>query len=310
MSDLPYDFFHPRVVRTERLSPTLIRIVLGGEELAAVVSGGRDQRLKLFLPHPGQTAPVLPEVLGLDWYANWRALAPEVRGIMRTYTVRAVRRDPAEIDVDFALHGALGPASRWAQQARPGDRLSILAPVAEQNGGVDFRPPEGTGWVLLTADETALPAVAAILDWLPPGTPVKAWIEVAHADDRIALPTKADAEITWLVRESDAEDRTDTLLTAVRAAQLHTDATPYAWIAGEAAAVRALRRHLVGERGFDRKSVCFTGYWRQGTTEDDLLDAAVAAAKATTRAAAEQADSVTGSATESVSESVPASVSA
>ena len=270
MSETPYAFFHPRVVRTQRLSPGMLRVVLGGEELAAVVNGGRDQRFKLFLPHPGQDAPVLPDVLDAEWYPRWRGLDPAVRGVMRTYTIRGTRHDPPEIDVDFALHGDTGPASRWARRTVPGDRVALLAPVVEDNGGVDFRPPEGTDWVLITGDETALPAVASILEWLPDGLPAKVWLQVGHPDDRTPLPTKADADVTWLLRPASPVD-------AVRAADLPAG-TPYAWIAGEASGVRALRRHLVGERGIDRKSVTFTGYWRRGTTEDDLLEAAAAEA--------------------------------
>lgn len=41
----------------------------------------------------------------------------------------------------------------------------------------------------------------------------------------------------------------------------------YAWIAGEAGMVRALRRHLVSEVGVDRRHVAFMGYWRQGRSE-------------------------------------------
>jgi NADPH-dependent ferric siderophore reductase len=278
MSDVTFAFFHPRVLRTERLSPTLIRVVFGGDDLAAVVSGGRDQRLKLFLPRPGQDAPVLPDVLDTDWYPRWRELDPGVRGIMRTYTVRNVRREPAEVDVDFALHGDLGPASRWAQQARPGDRVAILAPVVTDNGGVDFCPPDDTEWVLIAADETALPAVAGILDWLPAETPARVWIEVAHPDDRLPLPARAHTEITWLVRPAPTADRTTALLSAVTAAGLPSG-TPYAWLAGESAAVRALRRHLVNDRGYPRPAVSFAGYWRQGTTEDELLTAAIEAAE-------------------------------
>ncbi|MFJ2958786.1 siderophore-interacting protein [Streptomyces sp. NPDC087270] len=289
MSDLTYDFFHPRVVRTHQLSPTLLRVVLGGADLARVVSGGHDQRFKLFLPHPGQPAPVLPDVLDSDWYGHWRALDPAVRGIMRTYTISGVRGDPPQVDVDFALHGDLGPASRWAARARPGDSVSILAPVAEDNGGVEFQPPAGTGWVLLTADETALPALANILAALPAGLPVRAFVEVGHPDDRVPLPTEADAEITWLVRGG--HDRTAPLLDAVRAARVPEGTVRYAWLAGESGCVRALRRHLVAERGLDRKSVSFTGYWRQGRTEDDLLTAAIAAAEDEATAEAEKVES-------------------
>lgn len=265
-----YGFFDVTVLRTHRLSPTMQRVVLGGPGLDAVVSGGRDQRLKLFLPHDGQDAPVLPDVLDIDWYPRWRALDPDVRGVMRTYTVRNVRREPAEVDIDFALHGDLGPASRWAAAAAPGDRLTLLAPNCHDNGGVDFRPPEGTDRVLLCADETALPAVAGILEWLPAGTPVTAWISVAGPADRIALETACAADIRWLIRPA-------SLAAAVAEAELPPAGSPYAWLAGEAAAVRDVRRHLVGERGFDRRAVTFTGYWRRGATEDTLLEEAVAA---------------------------------
>ncbi|BBA96514.1 putative siderophore-interacting protein [Actinacidiphila reveromycinica] len=293
MTDIPYRFFHPRVVRTRRLSPTLRRVVLGGQDLARIVSGGCDQRFKLFLPLPGQPAPVLPDVLDADWYARWRAMDPAVRGIMRTYTVSGVRTRPAEVDVDFALHGDLGPASRWAARARPGDRVSILAPVAQDNGGVEFRPPAGTGWVLLAGDETALPSVANILAALPAALPVRVFVEVGHPDDRVRMPTRAKAEVHWLVRGG--HDRTTALLDAVRAVTVPAGVAPYAWLAGESGCVRALRRHLVTERGLDRAAVSFTGYWRQGRTEDDLLGAAVAAAReaateAVDEAAAEEAD--------------------
>ncbi|SDP27328.1 siderophore-interacting protein [Actinacidiphila guanduensis] len=277
MSARPYGFFHPRVVRTRRLSPTLVRVVLGCDELTGVVSGGHDQRFKLFLPQEGQDVPVLPDILDDSWYPRWRALDPGVRGIMRTYTMSGVRRERAEMDVDFALHGDLGPASRWARRAQPGDPVSVLAPLVPENGGVDFRPPPGTDWVLLTGDETALPAVAGILAALPAGTRVAAFLEVAHPEDRIGLPTRADAEVTWLIRGPGAADRTGALLQAVTAA-VFPPGTAYAWLAGESACVRALRRHLTTARGLPRTHVTFTGYWRQGRTEDDLLTEAAAAA--------------------------------
>lgn len=277
----PYAFVHPRVTGTRRISPGMLRVTFGGDGLETLVSGGRDQRLKLFLPHPGQDVPVLPAVLDQDWYGRWRAMDPEARAVMRTYTVREARPGPAELDIDFALHGDLGPASRWALRATPGDPVSLLAPVVADNGGVDFQPPAEADWVLLAGDDTALPAIAGILRWLPAGTRVHAWIEVAHREDRIAPPTLADLNLTWLVRAERpaAVPASDTLAQAVRAARLPTG-LPYAWIAGEAAGVRALRRHLVGERGLDRRAVSFTGYWRRGASEDQLLAEAVAAAAA------------------------------
>ncbi|MFG2196165.1 siderophore-interacting protein [Streptomyces sp. NPDC048639] len=289
----PFRFFDLHVLRTERLSPSMIRITFGGEQLEGFLAGGRDQSLSLFLPHPGQDAPLVPYEEGDAWFGRWREMDPGVRGIMRSYTVSAQRRDPDEMDIEFVLHGsghaggpvAAGPASRWAERARPGDRVIILGPAVEDNTAVRFRPPRGTDWVLIAADETALPAAAAILEWLPPGTPAKVWIEVPDATDRRDLPTRADADITWLVRRpttgtaAAAGPRTAAVtaagaadpsaLDAVREAALPLG-TPYAWIAGESGTVRALRRHLVGERGFDRKAVTFVGYWRRGASEEDL----------------------------------------
>jgi NADPH-dependent ferric siderophore reductase len=264
---VPFRFFDLRVARTERLGPTMVRVTFEGARLGEFASGGRDQRFKLFFPHPGQDSPAVPGDAGDDWYPAWRAMDPAVRGIMRTYTVREQRRDPHEIDVDFALHGDAGPASRWAGRAAPGDRVAALGPVVADNLGVDFRPPSGADWMLITGDETALPAVAGILAWLPASTRAKVWLEVPHADDMQDLPTAADAEITWLIRAGSR----DGILDAVRNAHL-LGGNPYAWIAGEAEAVRALRRHLVDDRGFYRRAIKFTGYWRRGATEEDLLN--------------------------------------
>ncbi|AEW98699.1 siderophore-interacting protein [Streptantibioticus cattleyicolor] len=273
----PFRFFDAHVVRSARLGPSMVRVTFGGAQLDQFASGGRDQSFSLFLPHPGQSHPVVPTDAGTGWFARWRAMDPAERGVMRSYTVREQRREQGEVDVEFALHGDLGPASRWAGRARPGDRVKLLGPADPENKSVGFRPPEGTDWVLIAADETALPAVAGILDWLPAGTRARVWIEVPHAGDVRDLATRADATVSWLVRESAPAPRCDLLLDAVRSAHLPSGA-PYAWIAGESGAVRGVRRHLVGERGFHRRRVTFSGYWRRGATEEDLRAEALSGA--------------------------------
>jgi NADPH-dependent ferric siderophore reductase len=270
---VPFRFADARVVRTQPLSPTMLRITFGPGAPGGfdhLDCGGLDQRVKLLFPHPGQTEPVVPVDAGDEWLAAWRAMDPDVRAVMRSYTVRAQRRAPAEVDVDFALHGDVGFASAWALRASPGDRVTLLGPVAADNGGVDFRPPAGTDGVVLFGDETALPAVAGVLEALPAGTPVRAWVEVPDAADVTDLPTVADAEITWLVRAHDRRPRADVALGALRTTDLPGTA-PYAWVAGEAGTVKALRRHLVRERGLPKEHVTFTGYWRLGATDDQRV---------------------------------------
>ena len=125
---VPFEFFDVHVVRTRRLGPTMLRITFGGDRSAEFASGGRDQRFKLFLPHPGQDAPVVPVDAGDAWFTIWRAMDPDVRGIMRSYTVREQRRRPREeLDIDFALHGVGDPAeprrrASWRPARRPAGR--------------------------------------------------------------------------------------------------------------------------------------------------------------------------------------------
>ncbi|MFD4856500.1 siderophore-interacting protein [Streptomyces atratus] len=271
----PFRFFGLTVLRTRRLGPSMLRVTFGGPGLDGFAAGGRDQSLSLFLPHPGQPEPVVPVDEDGNWFAAWRALPDNVRAVMRSYTVRTQRRTPdgaTEIDIDFALHEDGGPACRWAATASPGDPLKALGPAVEDNTAVRFRPPQDTDWVLIWADETALPAASAALEWLPAGMKARVWLEVQHTEDRQALSTAAKARITWLVRDEGAPAGPE----AVRAAEL-PEGTPYVWIAGESSQVRALRRHLVQERRFDRRRVTFVGYWRRGMSEEQLREAATTA---------------------------------
>jgi NADPH-dependent ferric siderophore reductase len=270
----PFRFFGLSVLRTRRLSPSMLRITFGGPGLDGFAAGGRDQSLSLFLPHPGQPEPVVPVDEDGNWYAEWRALPQDVRAVMRSYTVRAQRRaddGATEVDINFALHEDGGPACRWAAAAAPGQSIKALGPAVEDNAGVRFRPPQDTDWVLIWADETALPAAAAALEWLPAGMKARVWLEVQHTEDRQALDTAADATISWLVRDEGAPSAVD----AVRAAEL-PEGTGYVWIAGESSGVKALRRHLVRERQLDRKRVTFVGYWRRGLNEEQLRAEAAA----------------------------------
>ncbi|MGW3952703.1 siderophore-interacting protein [Streptomyces sp. NPDC004752] len=288
----PYRFFPLQVVRTRRLGPSLVRVSFAGPGLRDFRSDGHDQSLSLFLPRPGQREPMVPLDLGWgsprsseaasggEWWHAWRELPDDVRAVMRSYTLRALRRDSlghtTEIDIDFVLHGVepgaaapAGPAARWAAAAAAGDRVLVLGPVIADNRAIRFRPPEDTDLVVLWGDETAVPAATAVLEALPAGLRVRAWLEVPHAGDVQDVPTEADADITWLVRDENPPTAVD----AIRAAQLPSAQRPYVWIAGESGRMKELRRHFVGEREIDRRRVTFVGYWRRGMSEEQLREA-------------------------------------
>ncbi len=291
-----YRLFEVALKERRVLSPSLHRLVFTGADVARMKTEGPDQRIKVFFPLPGQDAPEVPS--GEDWYARYRELADDQRPPMRTYTLRQLRAAQGEVDVDFVLHGETGPASRWAVHAQPGDRVVLLAPdadCAESSQGWEWKPPAGVGQVLLVADETALPAVAGILEELaaqvdPPR--VLALLEVAGEGGAIALKAPPTAELVWLPRGQTAYGQA-----LVEAVQARLAASPvvagdaldeidvdvqilweqsdagvagpfYAWVAGEAGAVMAIRRHLVRDCGLDRRALTFMGYWRQGRVLD------------------------------------------
>ncbi|MFD0634759.1 siderophore-interacting protein [Catenulispora yoronensis] len=280
------------VSRAVRISPSLMRITFGGEELRGLSSGGRDQSLTLFLPRPGEDTPLVPPEFDAEWYTRWRALPHDRRAIMRSYTVRS--QDPVshELDIDFVLHGVDGQASHpvgpaWAARAVPGDRVTLLGPALADNRSVAFLPPPDATRIILAADETALPAVGGILEWLPAGAKVQAWVEVPDVRDLQTIETAADVHIEWLVRQPGRRPGT-AVVDAIRAAEpapaepastepppaepASTEPDPglYVWIAGESTLVKTLRRHFVRDLGLHRSRVAFVGYWRLGASEEQL----------------------------------------
>ncbi|ANS65428.1 siderophore-interacting protein [Streptomyces lincolnensis] len=271
----PFRFFSLQVVRTRRLGPSLVRISFAGEDLRAFHSDGLDQSLSLFIPAEGQSEPHVPVELGDGWWQGWRDLPDDVRAVMRSYTLRSLRREPDEpdeIDIDFVLHTPAGPASAWAARAAEGDKVLLLGPAVADNRAIRFRPPRDTDLVVVWGDETAVPAACAIVESLPAGTRARVWLEVPEAGDVLDVVTEADAEITWLARGAGDAKSSPLALDGLRSAQLPPAEHPYVWIAGESGCVKELRRHFVRERGVDRRSVTFVGYWRQGLTEEQLRE--------------------------------------
>jgi len=301
-----YRRFAVRVSQVRRLSPSFLRVTFTGADLDECAPNGWDQRIKVLFPLPGRGLCDCPD--GPDWYGQWRALPEERRNPLRTFTVRATRPEAREIEVDFLLHGSTGPASAWAERAAVGDEVALIGPNARfpgPTGGFEWHPPADACCLIVAGDETAVPAICAIVETLPAACPARVLLEVPTAGDVLPLAAPAGVEVTWLPRwPADAAVPaprgvllTDAVVAAVAALcgrasngarpaldDVDVDAAilwevpdgtsgrppsrPYAWLAGEAAVVKGLRRHLVEEVGLERTSVAFMGYWRQGKTSD------------------------------------------
>lgn len=245
------------VRRVERLSPSLIRVTLGGAELEGFVSAGFDDHMKLFFPNPATGELVVPQGPPNTW--------GELRPIARDYTPRRYDTAAQTLDVEFAVHEA-GPATQWALQAAPGQEIGVGGPRGS------FVIPTGFDAHLLVGDETALPAIARRLSELPPGVRAVVVAEVDGPAHEIALPTQSDLQLVWVHRNGAPAGEPGPLLAAVRALDW-PQGDVYSWVAAETGVARALRAHLAGERGANPRWIKAAGYWRRGSAgAHDNLD--------------------------------------
>jgi len=195
------------VVAVDRLSPAFVRIELGSPALADFGVDGplHDQRIKLLFPGDDGRLPSFEGVEADTWWDSWLALPEAERGHLRTYTVRALHGEGADtrLVVDFVLHlahGENGPASTWASQASVGDRLIVIGPRrGVPFGGIEFTPGDADR-LLLVGDETAVPAISAILEGLPVDAVGKAYLEVPTPDDILDVRAPAGVRVVWLPR--------------------------------------------------------------------------------------------------------------
>ncbi|WP_086696304.1 siderophore-interacting protein [Streptomyces recifensis] len=250
----PRKLHSAQVVRTERLTPHVQRIVLGGAGLADFSADTwTDHYVKLlFAPVDGMT---YPEPFDLE--AIRAELPREQWPVTRTYTVRAWNAELREMTLDFVIHGDEGLAGPWATRVRPGETLRFFGP-----GGA-YTPDLTADWHLLVGDESALPAIARALETLSAGTPAQAFVEVAGPEEEQKIDS--DVEVVWLHRGNRPVG--EALLEAVRALEF-PEGRPHAFVHGEASFVKELRRMLRVEARIPREDLSISGYWRLGHNED------------------------------------------
>jgi NADPH-dependent ferric siderophore reductase len=219
------------VVSVSRLAPRLVSVLVRGDALDGFRIEAPTSHVKVFLPADGQDEPVV-----------------------RTYTPVRFDEPSKTLELQFVLHGT-GPASDWAERAAPGDKLAVAGP-----GGRFVLDETAEHW-WLAADESAIPAVATMLEALPATASADVHIEVADAADEIAFDSQAKTTVSWHHRRSPGAFGAE-LDEAARAADIPAGAR--IWVACEAAAMRGIRRYFRDERGLPAGSMVTRGYWRLG----------------------------------------------
>ncbi|MET9363589.1 siderophore-interacting protein [Streptomyces sp. NPDC006632] len=244
-----------QVVRTERITPHMMRVVLGGASLAGFSAGEHtDHYIKLLFPAQGVS---YPEPFDME---RIRAEFPrEQWPSTRAYTVRGWDAEAGELSVDFVVHGDEGLAGPWAARVKPGETVRFLGP------GGGYAPDPAADWHLLAGDESALPAIAAAMERMPAGAVVRAFVEVSGPEEEQKISTPDGTAVTWLHR-GEAPVGT-ALVDAVKGLDFPAGDV-HAFVHGEAGFVKELRALLRVSHHVPRERLSISGYWRLGQDDD------------------------------------------
>ncbi|MFC3076140.1 siderophore-interacting protein [Shinella pollutisoli] len=248
-----------RVVSTRNVTPHMKRLTLIGEDLDrfATLDG---LHVGLVIPRKQDTAALS---LSITLSPDGRLILPQGDDApdTRTYTIRSVDTAAGTLDIDFVVHDDAGPGSAFAERAKPGDVVGLLGPAGAA-------APLDRDWYLLAGDETAIPAIARILEALPERARGVAFIEVADAAEEQPIATRSGIEVRWLHRNGACPGATNLLVDAVRGTHFPAEgASLFAWAACEIDAFKEMRAYLRKERGLKKGESLVACYWRKGVAE-------------------------------------------
>lgn len=228
---------HAVVSVRKALSPGRIRLTFSGADVAAFIRTEAAQApgtwIKLFVP------------------------CTNGGSVGRAYTLRQYDLGKGTFDVDFVMHET-GPLSSWAQASQAGDAVEFAGP---RDGGFTLRP--GSHWVVLIGDETALPAIQAILASVPIELPGLVLIETDHPGEHEAFFVGPNIMLSWVKRTQDRSGAAYPLVEALER-QVILHGPGQAWVAGESGSVMALRTMLNEKWKLEKTDISAKGYWKSG----------------------------------------------
>jgi len=240
------------------ITPHMVRVTLTGDDLSDFPDHMEGAHCKLAFPREGEDLA--------SFTAFHQAILPKKKvHPVRTYTVRSFRREGLELDIDFVAHGDSGPATLWAQAAKPGDFLAFMGPGPVKV--TDFY----ADWYLVAADMSALPVAAATLEAMPRSAKGVAVFEVHSLDDRQDIDLPEGIDVHWLVQD-DPHASSTAQLDFVQDLDW-PEGRIQTCIAGESGLIRQLRQLVQVDRGVDRKDAYISGYWKVGLVEDEHQEA-------------------------------------
>ncbi|MFV3386737.1 siderophore-interacting protein [Pseudomonas sp. NY15364] len=224
-----------KVCRIEQIGSHFVSITFSGDDLVDFKSESFDDHIKFMFE---------------DAAGNL---------VRRDYTPRHFDPVKRELTIEFALHGS-GGACNWAKQATLGKEAIIGGPRGSLIIPMDYE------WQLMIGDSTALPAISRRLEELPAGSRVQALLLAEAESDLHEFQTAAHLDVQWF--------NSDEVLLATLSNLLLPTGEGFAWAAGEASLMKAVRRVLVEEKKHPKEGMRIAAYWRHGAEgfHEELTD--------------------------------------
>ena len=249
-----------RVLSVRRIAPPLVRVTLSSADFADFTSAGPADHVRVFFPDAATGELIAPTPAGPGEDGIVR---PDRASVSRDFTPLPRSVDGGvELDLDFFVHPDPGPASAWAESARPGDELVVVGPRGSR------RAPQDIDGLLLICDETSLPSAGRWIREVPPGTTVDVVAAVAGAGDWVGgyLGDAPGVGVRTHIVEPDAAG--GGILAVLDRIGPVGEGT-FVWAAGEASSLVPVRRHLRRTLGLRPAQAQISGYWRRGVEAFD-----------------------------------------
>lgn len=238
------------VVAKDQITPHMIRVTFGADWVQDLATGIEGAHCKLFFPDPGQSGDAFLE-----------QLENGPRPTVRTYTIRFIRPEQGEMDIDFVDHGDAGPASAFARNCAPGDICGFGGP-----GPVKLTSFHADTYIV-AADMSALPVAAATLEAMPKSATGVAYLEITDPADRQMIDAPKGIDLHWLVHP-DPQRPPEQSVNLIRALPKE-QGTVQTCIAGESSMIKALREEVLVKRNVPKQDAYIAGYWKIGLIEDE-----------------------------------------
>ena len=242
IGDLPPNFHILSLVKSEELHPGLQRVVVDFPDFAGVCREG--SHLRLLLPCHPKRPPKWP-VMAENGVPKWPE--GEDRLHCRFMTIADFDTARGQVVLDIVRHRD-GIISKWAQTARPGDRIGAMGP----SGGT--LPPQVPRY-LLGSDLSGLPSLARFLHDIP-----------KDSSGNIVVCAPRDFPVTQYLPETPLNIRivrenetADNLLKIFRS----FSPPDYAWFVGEFQAAQSARTFFREELKLGKGQHLSVAYWRE-----------------------------------------------